>query len=41
MLDALKVDPNTVLKRIGDGFYEQQLIQQQIIQTTGQRFIGD
>ncbi|QQJ96021.1 hemagglutinin repeat-containing protein [Burkholderia ambifaria] len=41
MLNALKVDPNTVLKRIGDGFYEQQLIQQQIIQTTGQRFIGD
>lgn len=41
MLDALKVDPNTVLKRIGDGFYEQQLIQQQIIQATGQRFIGD
>ncbi|MCA8239101.1 hemagglutinin repeat-containing protein [Burkholderia sp. AU32262] len=41
MLDALKVDPNTVLKRIGDGFYEQQLVQQQIIQTAGQRFIGD
>ncbi|WP_261314218.1 hemagglutinin repeat-containing protein [Burkholderia latens] len=41
MLDALKIDPNTVLKRIGDGFYEQQLIQQQIIQTTGQRFIGN
>ncbi|MGU7768981.1 two-partner secretion domain-containing protein [Burkholderia sp. MR1-5-21] len=41
MLDALKVDPNTVLKRIGDGFYEQQLIQQQIIRVTGQRFIGD
>ncbi|WP_232441589.1 hemagglutinin repeat-containing protein [Burkholderia ubonensis] len=41
MLDALKVDPNTVLKRIGDGFYEQQLIQQQVVQATGQRFIGD
>ncbi|WP_155774254.1 hemagglutinin repeat-containing protein [Burkholderia pseudomultivorans] len=41
MLDALKVDPATVLRRIGDGFYEQQLIQQQIIQATGQRFIGD
>ncbi|WP_236655080.1 hemagglutinin repeat-containing protein [Burkholderia pyrrocinia] len=41
MLNALKVDPSTVLKRIGDGFYEQQLIQQQIIQTTGQRFVGD
>ncbi|WP_415927148.1 hemagglutinin repeat-containing protein [Burkholderia theae] len=41
MLEALKVDPNAVLKRIGDGFYEQQLIQQQIIHATGQRFIGD
>lgn len=41
MLAALKVEPNTVLKRIGDGFYEQQLIQQQIIQAAGQRFIGD
>ncbi|WP_081061468.1 hemagglutinin repeat-containing protein [Burkholderia territorii] len=41
MLDALKVDPSTVSKRIGDGFYEQQLIQQQIMQATGQRFVGD
>lgn len=41
MLDALKVDPNTVLRRIGDGFYEQQLVQQQIILATGQRLVGD
>jgi filamentous hemagglutinin len=41
MLAALKVDPGTVLRRIGDGFYEQQLIQQQVIRATGQRFVGD
>ncbi|MGN6649994.1 two-partner secretion domain-containing protein [Trinickia sp.] len=41
MIAALSVDPSSVQKRLGDGFYEQQLIQQQIIQATGQRFIGD
>uniref|UniRef100_A0A0S4VNB7 Putative hemagglutinin-related protein n=1 Tax=Ralstonia solanacearum TaxID=305 RepID=A0A0S4VNB7_RALSL len=41
MLSQLRNDPGATLKRIGDGFYEQQLIQQQIIRATGQRFIGD
>jgi len=41
MLSQFRNDPGTTLKRIGDGFYEQQLIQQQIIRATGQRFIGD
>ncbi|WP_230849260.1 hemagglutinin repeat-containing protein, partial [Ralstonia solanacearum] len=41
MLSQFRNDPGATLKRIGDGFYEQQLIQQQIIRVTGQRFIGD
>ncbi|MHA6831994.1 hemagglutinin repeat-containing protein [Ralstonia pseudosolanacearum] len=41
MLSQFRNDPGATLKRIGDGFYEQQLIQQQVIQATGQRFIGD
>ncbi|MGG1944216.1 hemagglutinin repeat-containing protein [Trinickia sp. NRRL B-1857] len=41
MIAALTVDPSTVQKRLGDGFYEQQLVQQQIVQATGQRFIGN
>ncbi len=41
MLAQFRNDPGATLKRIGDGFYEQQLIQQQIIRATGQRFIGD
>ncbi|MEG2631757.1 MAG: S-layer family protein, partial [Comamonas sp.] len=28
-------------KRLGDGFYEQQLVQQQVGQLTGRRFLGD
>ncbi|GCB03497.1 hemagglutinin repeat-containing protein [Ralstonia sp. SET104] len=41
MLEQFRNDPNATLKRMGDGFYEQQLIQQQILRATGQRFIGD
>ncbi|QCX49532.1 hemagglutinin repeat-containing protein [Ralstonia pseudosolanacearum] len=41
MLSQFRNDPGATLKRIGDGFYEQQLIQQQVIRATGQRFIGD
>ncbi|WP_312242163.1 filamentous hemagglutinin N-terminal domain-containing protein [Pantoea sp.] len=33
-------DPNNVLKRLGDGYYEQQLIRQQIVSLTGQRFLS-
>ncbi len=32
-------DPNTILKRLGDGYYEQQLIQEQISALTGQRYL--
>ena len=41
MVATLGTNPGSVQKRLGDGFYEQQLIQQQIIEATGHRFIGD
>ncbi|MFT4241853.1 MAG: filamentous hemagglutinin N-terminal domain-containing protein, partial [Acidovorax sp.] len=41
MLNALGLDPALQQKRLGDGFYEQQLVQQQIGQLTGRRFLGD
>ncbi|WLD58663.1 hemagglutinin repeat-containing protein [Salinispirillum sp. LH 10-3-1] len=31
----------TVQKRLGDGFYEQQMVREQIITQTGQRFLGN
>ena len=40
MLDQMKRSPDAILKRLGDGYYEQQLIQQQIQQTTGQRYLS-
>jgi filamentous hemagglutinin len=40
MVAALGVAPALVQKRLGDGFFEQQLVQKQIIEATGQRFIG-
>ncbi|BFQ93391.1 hemagglutinin repeat-containing protein [Gallibacterium anatis] len=41
MFDALRADPQTMLKRLGDGYYEQRLINEQINQLTGQRFLGN
>ncbi|WP_353167006.1 hemagglutinin repeat-containing protein [Acinetobacter sp.] len=40
MLDALGLDPANQQKRLGDGFYEQRLIQDQIAQLTGRRFLS-
>ncbi|MCU4121198.1 hypothetical protein N8A90_19140, partial [Variovorax sp. N23] len=40
LLDALGLDPNNTLKRLGDGFYEQKLIREQIAQLTGYRYLG-
>ncbi len=40
MLQRMNVDPATVQKRLGDGYYEQRLVREQIMQQTGQRFIG-
>jgi filamentous hemagglutinin len=41
LIQALGQQPNNVLQRLGDGFYEQKLVQEQIIAATGQRFTGD
>jgi filamentous hemagglutinin len=41
MLQQLGNDPAKVLKRLGDGFYEQRLVADQIMYATGNRFVGD
>jgi filamentous hemagglutinin len=41
MLAQLQFDPATTQKRLGDGFYEQRLIREQVLALTGQRFLGD
>ncbi len=41
MLASLSLDPNVTQKRLGDGFYEQRLINEQIAQLTGQRFLSN
>ncbi|MCD1127578.1 hemagglutinin repeat-containing protein [Jinshanibacter sp. LJY008] len=40
MTSKLKADPGHMHKRLGDGYYEQQLISDQIISLTGQRFLN-
>ncbi|MCV2442582.1 two-partner secretion domain-containing protein [Acinetobacter bereziniae] len=39
MLDAMDIDPALKQKRLGDGYYEQRLVQDQIAQLTGFRFL--
>ena len=39
MLGVLSVDPATVQKRLGDGFYEQRLVREQVALLTGRRFL--
>ena len=39
LLAQLSVDPTTVQKRLGDGFYEQRLVREQVAQLTGRRFL--
>nr|VFK06727.1 MAG: filamentous hemagglutinin [Candidatus Kentron sp. LPFa] len=39
LLDALSFDPATTQKRLGDGFYEQKLIREQVAMLTGRRFL--
>lgn len=41
MLTALSQSPATTQKRMGDGFYEQKLVREQVQALTGQRFLGD
>ncbi|WP_459748298.1 hemagglutinin repeat-containing protein [Pseudomonas sp. 3A(2025)] len=40
LLDGLGLDADTAWKRLGDGYYEQRLIQQAVVARTGQRFIN-
>lgn len=40
MFNALRVEPNQVQKRLGDGFYEQRLVREQINRLTGKQFLG-
>ncbi len=39
LLNNLGYDPDTSAKRLGDGLYEQRLVQQAVVARTGQRFI--
>lgn len=39
MMGALGLDPTQMHKRLGDGFYEQKLIREQIAQLTGRRYL--
>jgi filamentous hemagglutinin family protein len=41
MLTSLNLDPSLVQKRLGDGFYEQRMVREQVAQLTGRRFLGD
>ncbi|MCZ2498764.1 filamentous hemagglutinin N-terminal domain-containing protein [Xylophilus sp. Kf1] len=40
LLKALGIDPAATQKRLGDGFYEQQLVIQQIEKLTGRRYLS-
>lgn len=39
MFKQIHNDPKNILKRLGDGFYEQRLVNEQINQLTGRRFL--
>lgn len=41
MLRSLALDPSLIQKRLGDGFYEQRLINEQVNSLTGRRFLGN
>ncbi|MFA9499550.1 hemagglutinin repeat-containing protein [Mannheimia sp. E30BD] len=41
MFNALRYEPNQTQKRLGDGFYEQRLIREQINRLTGRQFVGN
>lgn len=40
LLTQLGLDPDASAKRLGDGFYEQRLIQQAVLARTGQRYLN-
>jgi filamentous hemagglutinin len=39
MISALSLQPDSLLKRLGDGYYEQKLVQDQVAELTGRRFL--
>ena len=39
MFKALRSDPQNILKRVGDGYYEQRLVRDQVNQLTGRMFL--
>ena len=39
LLQQLSIDPATTQTRLGDGFYEQKLVREQVAQLTGRRFL--
>ncbi|WP_110953624.1 two-partner secretion domain-containing protein [Anaerosinus massiliensis] len=41
LLERVKADPEKVAKRLGDGYYEQKLVTEQITELTGRRFLND
>ncbi|MEE6040078.1 colicin E3/pyocin S6 family cytotoxin, partial [Avibacterium paragallinarum] len=41
MFNALRTAPQNILKRLGDGYYEQQLVRNQLNQLTGRAFTFD
>lgn len=41
MLQHLGVDPALTQKRLGDGYYEQRLVREQVAQLTGRRFLDE
>lgn len=40
-MQRLGLDPSNMHKRLGDGYYEQGLIRDQVMTLTGRRFLGD
>ncbi len=40
LLNAMGQDPSALQKRLGDGFYEQRLVREQVAQLTGRRFLA-
>jgi filamentous hemagglutinin len=41
LLDKLGLDPSRTMMRLGDGFYEQQLVVNQVTQLTGRAYLSD
>lgn len=40
MLSQLQFDPDITRKRLGDGFYEQRLVREQLVELTGERYLA-